>query len=119
MNNQAIQETLRMAKHFQESAFDELARPEEDVVHYMVCQSAHHSALQYLKAYLLTKEVELIEHPSLNELIRHCKLIDPKFDKLQIKAIYDTSHPEEIWEDRNMSNDFMQLLNDTISLIDS
>lgn len=68
-------------------ANQELFRPEEDVVSFLVCKNAQTAIEKYLKAYLYKNGVEAEEYASIKELYMACKKINPKFEEVDLGDI--------------------------------
>lgn len=65
-------------------ANEELFRPEEDVVTYKVCKNSQYAIENYLKGYLLRKDIDPSEYKTINSLYNRCKLVDKKFKNIDL-----------------------------------
>ncbi|MBT8289051.1 MAG: hypothetical protein HKN00_02390 [Flavobacteriaceae bacterium] len=74
------------AKHKLRQASDELYRPEEDVVSYMVCQNAHIAIENYLKGYLTQNQVDLSDFESVDQMYGKCKEINRNFEQINLSG---------------------------------
>ncbi|MDP2059298.1 MAG: hypothetical protein U1C58_00590 [Flavobacteriaceae bacterium] len=75
-------------------ANEELCRPEEDVVSFMVCKNAQFAIENFLIGFLLHNAVVPNSKSTINELYEQCRAIDKNFEKLDISAFECRSHHE-------------------------
>jgi hypothetical protein len=75
-------------------ANEELCRPEEDVVSFMVCKNAQFAIENFLTGFLLHNAVVPNSNATINELYEQCRAIDKNFEKLDISAFECRSHHE-------------------------
>lgn len=68
-------------------ANEELLRPEEDVVSYMVCKNAQHAIENYLKGYLLKNGINPDGFRTIDSLYKECKSINKDFEKVNLSGI--------------------------------
>lgn len=65
-------------------ANDELCRPEEDVVSYMVCKNSQYAIEKYFKGYLLENGIEPSKGESIKSLYDRCVKLENKFKELDL-----------------------------------
>ena len=68
-------------------ANEELFKPEEDVVSYLVCKNSQYAIEAYLKGYLNHRGFETHDKETLEGLFERCKSLDSKFSGIEIGAI--------------------------------
>jgi len=78
---------FKIAKENLKNANDELFKPEEDVVSYLVCKNSQFAIENYLKGYLTLRGFETNENETLDSLLDRCKLLDNKFNNVDINTI--------------------------------
>jgi hypothetical protein len=117
MYNEKIKTTLDEAEELFDAAKEELYKPEEDVVHYMVCHNAFKSVNQYLTGYLLNHGVEIYVSMSLAALLDQCRLIDKKFNDLNLDLLYTFNEDENIWMDIDNTLEYMELAAQTRKMV--
>lgn len=83
MENKAVGLFNEAVKKLQE-ANEELCRPEEDVVSYLVCKNSQYAIENFLKAFLLSKGIDPQDYKSINSLYEQCVAINPKFKNLEL-----------------------------------
>lgn len=115
--DQKFQTTLDQADELFDTAQNELARPEEDVVPYSVCRSAFKSVNKYLTGYLIKNGLEIHSSMSLEEMLKKCQEIDPKFNDLDLKLLYSTSEEENVWTDMKMVKEYIAMAEKTKKLV--
>jgi HEPN domain-containing protein len=75
-------------------ANEELFRPKEDVVSYLVCKNSQSAIENYLSGYLYSNGVDAKKFNTIESLYQQCKLINNKFEKVDLSdfqcKIYDT-----------------------------
>ncbi len=85
-------------KHFDKAqeqlhiANEELYKPEEDVVSYLVCKSSQHAIENYLKGYLSQRGFETSENETMEGLLNRCKSLDSKFNQIDLKTVDCRAH---------------------------
>ena len=83
-------------------ADDELCRPEEDVVSFLVCKKSQRATENFLKGFLLQNGVEPNGFNSLEELYNQCITINKNFKKFDLSNFkcksdhLDAKHCNEI-----------------------
>lgn len=117
MLDQQVKTTFEQAEEIYNNAQQELYKPEEDVVHYMVCHGAFKATYKYLKGYLLNHKVEVADKAPLETLIGQCRKIDPKFLALNLEKFYNATEEEDVWMDIGTAQEFLQMAADTRTLI--
>lgn len=70
----------------------ELYKPNEDIVSYSVCKHAQYAIENYLRGYLLQKGVNTVDFNTIEELFEQCKIIDKKFEKIDLSELDCKSH---------------------------
>ncbi len=83
-----FEEAIRMMKE----ASRELYRPEEDVVAFLVCKNAQSAIHNFLKGYLLKNGIETEKDETIEELYSQCKIIDKRFEKINLSGFNCQSH---------------------------
>ncbi|MCK4562005.1 MAG: HEPN domain-containing protein [Flavobacteriaceae bacterium] len=80
------------AKDNLKDANEELFKPEEDVVSYLVCKSSQQAIENYLKGYLSLRGFETNNDETLQSLLDRCKSLDSKFNHVDIETIDCKAH---------------------------
>jgi len=65
-------------------ANEELCRPEEDVVSYVVCKSSQKAIQNYLMGYLIEKGANPDYYETLDQLYEQCKKINKRFEEIDL-----------------------------------
>lgn len=65
-------------------ANQELYKPEEDVVSYLVCQKAQHAIENYLKGYLLKNGIDHSKFDSIEGMYHECVKLNKEFKKVDL-----------------------------------
>lgn len=73
-------------------ASNELYRPEEDVVSYLVCKNAQSAIQSFLKGYLVKNGIETEENATINEMYGRCIKINQRFEKVNLAGFNCQSH---------------------------
>ena len=73
-------------------ANDELCRPAEDVVAFMVCQNSHIAIENYLKGFLIENGIEPEASASVDSLYEQCKAMNRNFDKVNLSGFECEAH---------------------------
>lgn len=68
-------------------ANEELYKPKEDVVNFLVCKNTLFAIENYLKGFLSNRGFETPDDESLDILLNRCKLIDKKFNRINLSVI--------------------------------
>ena len=90
MNTNEISTKFEQAYQFLESAQDELYRPAEDAVPYMVFKSVRNSISYYLMGFLLKNEIEFNEKDTEEVLLKKCQSINDKFNNFDLSPMIFT-----------------------------
>ena len=81
---QQVQEFYETAVQKLKAANDELCRPEEDVVAFMVCKNSQVAIDNFLKGYLLQNEIAVDTDATIDDMYNQCKAINPNFTKIDL-----------------------------------
>ena len=73
-------------------ANDELCRPAEDVVSFMVCQNSHIAIENYLKGFLIENGIEPDASASVDSLYEQCKAVNRNFEKVNLSGFECEEH---------------------------
>ena len=73
-------------------ANEELFKPKEDVVSYMVCKNAQFAVENFLKGYLMKNGVDPDEYKTVDSLYKQCEKINPKFKRVDLTDFDCKSH---------------------------
>ena len=117
MFDQKVKSTLDQADELFNAAKEELCRPEEDVVPYMVCKNAYKSVDKYLTGYLMQNGIEIHNSMPLDRLINLCRDVDPKFNDLNVDPLIHTRNPEDIWVSMETVRKFIDLATQTRNMV--
>ena len=83
----------KASEHFDKAAKDirdanqELYKPEEDVVSFVVCNNSLGAIENYLKGYLASRGYTTSSEETIGQLMERCRMLDKNFHKIQIEAI--------------------------------
>ncbi|WP_258104370.1 hypothetical protein [Marinoscillum sp. MHG1-6] len=109
--------TLEKAEmHFQE-AMKEFSRPKEDVVPFMVCESAYNAVLNYFKAFIEDKEGIVDDSDSPAVLLAECRLLDPRFNELNVDLFDLKDKNDDVLMDMKTMHRYMSIMNTARSLV--
>lgn len=75
------------AKENLKTANEELFKPEEDVVTYLVCKNSQFAIENYLKGFLTSRGFETAQDETLQSLLDRCKSLNKKFNQINLEAI--------------------------------
>jgi len=84
--------------HFDEAiqkmkqASNELYRPQEDVVSYLVCKNAQSAITNFLTGYLLRQGIQPEENETIESMFERCKKINAKFENVNLEGFNCQSH---------------------------
>jgi len=73
-------------------ANEELFKPEEDVVSYLVCKNSQYAIENYLKGYLTLRGFETHENETMESLLDRCKSLNSKFNEINLNIIDCRAH---------------------------
>ena len=65
-------------------ANQELFKPEEDIVSYLVCKNSQYAIENYLRGYLLKNDIEHSQYKTIDSLYEQCKIINKNFKKVNL-----------------------------------
>ena len=82
------------AKSKLKQASDELYRPEEDVVTYLVCQNSHIAIENYLKGFLVQHEIDLRDYQDVDSMYTKCRELNRNFEQINLSGHACDSHVE-------------------------
>ncbi|MBL7472196.1 hypothetical protein [Robertkochia sediminum] len=87
MDTTAINYRFKTADRSLREAKEELNRPAEDVVPFMVCRSVRHSISNNLMGFLMKHGIQVDENAPVKTLLENCSAIDKKFRGLELTPI--------------------------------
>lgn len=116
MSTNVIKTKFEQGDQFLELAQEELNRPAEDVVSYMVCRSVRKSISSYLMGFLLKNEVVFDEEETVYDLLKKCQKINNEFSSIDLSPITFTKDYEYTAEINQMMRG-IDLANETKELI--
>lgn len=88
------QDHFEKAKKQLREANEGLFKPKEDVVTYQVCKNSLFSIENYLKGYLTKRGFETTSTESLDQLLERCRLLDKKFNQINLNVIDCSNNPD-------------------------
>lgn len=115
--DQKINSTLAQAEKHITEARNLLCKPEEDVVPYGVCKSAHQAIVNYLMAYLMRNGRDIPDTHTVENMLTYCREIDSKFNELHLAPFYHPTETEDIWMNLDTATDFLKMAETTKSLV--
>ncbi|RLD30762.1 MAG: hypothetical protein DRI70_00240 [Bacteroidetes bacterium] len=65
-------------------ASEELLKPEEDVVSYLVCKNAQHAIENFLKGFLLQNGIDVNNYKTIDSLYKQCESINKNFKEINL-----------------------------------
>ena len=80
------------AKENLKNANEELFKPEEDVITYLVCKNSQHAIENYLIGYLSSRGFETHKKETIENLLDRCKSLESKFNQVNIDTIDCKAH---------------------------
>ncbi len=117
MFDQKIKSTMSQADALLDAANEELCRPEEDVVPYMVCSNAYKSVGKYLTGYMMKYVIEIHNSMPLDTLLNLCKDVNPRFSELDLEPIVHTPNPDDVWVDMSTVKTYIDLATQTREMV--
>ena len=81
-------EAVQMLK----DAGDELYRPKEDVVSFLVCKNSQFAIQNFLRGYLLQHGIETADEDTIETLYNKCKSINKNFEKVDLQGFDCQAH---------------------------
>jgi HEPN domain-containing protein len=91
MERKAIKHFVNAQNKLKE-AKQELFRPEEDIVSYLVCKNSQHAIEDYLKGYLVKNGVQTENLTTIENLFDQCVSINPNFKKVDLSDFQCKGH---------------------------
>lgn len=117
MDNTTQQSTIQQADELLLTAQNEMCKPAEDVVDYMVCNNAYKAVKSYLAGFLLQQGVDGINtEMHTKDLLEQCQAIDPKFKALDLTLLYNKAEGADVFMDYATAKEFMELARQTQEL---
>ena len=98
MKTKKIQQMLNEANREYSIAVNELYRPAEDMVKFAVCLSVKDILANYLRAYLLYKDIEAPKKLSISQLLKQCKTMDIEFRDINLSPVICRAENGEVKE---------------------
>lgn len=98
----------KASEHFEKASKDireanqELYKPEEDVVSFVVCKNSLGAIENYLKGYLASRGFNTSSDETIGALMDRCRMLDKNFQSIKVEAIdcrntkEDNLHCDEI-----------------------
>jgi HEPN domain-containing protein len=80
------------AKKKLNEAKEELFRPEEDMVSYLVCKNSQVAIENYLKGYLLKNGVDIDDCKTIDSLFKQCVAVNSNFEKIDLSEFECKGH---------------------------
>jgi hypothetical protein len=120
MNNDQITKiTLDEAHAYYDTAQEELYRPEEDLVPFMICRSAFKSTGNYLAAYLFHEGIDVKDSMPLEYLLEACLEKNSRFNELNLDLLfYGNAHSVDIVNaDIDTMNKYLKIAAQTRDLV--
>ncbi len=78
---------LDTAQEKLKTANEELFKPKEDVVTYLVCKNSQYAIIAFLKGYLNHRGFATDDDETIEGLANRCIALDPKFKKIDLNVI--------------------------------
>ncbi len=85
-------EHFETAREKLNEAKEELFRPEEDIVSYLICKNSQHAIESYLKGYLLKNGVDIEDCNTIESLYKQCVAINSNFKKVDLTSFECKGH---------------------------
>ena len=117
MNDIKTSTMIGQANELLGSAAEELCRPAEDVVPYLVCSHAYKAVKKYLAGFLRQNGIELHNSLPLDQLQKLCRDIDPRFASLDFGPMLQSAEDEKIWTNMGTATRFMEIATATRNLV--
>ncbi|MEP0368302.1 MAG: hypothetical protein ABJN36_15615 [Cyclobacteriaceae bacterium] len=117
MNILLTNSTFDQAERFFHTAMEEYSRPEEDVVPYMVCQSAYSAVLNYLKSYIEAHERASLESDTPEVLLSECRIINSGFNDLNLDIFKLKDENDDALMSMSTMQRYMNILSQTRQLV--
>ncbi|XOV94829.1 MAG: hypothetical protein ACFHWX_09005 [Bacteroidota bacterium] len=117
MTTQLKEKLLTEAKSLVKTAKNELARPEEDVVTYIVCEKAYQSVKKFLMHYLEDNQIDLPGNHTIDELVKVCREFNPSFTTIDFEPMLEFRDKEDIWADMIVASLYVDIAEKTQQLV--
>ncbi len=98
MKNEKIQQLLTEANNEYRVAMSELYRPQEDTVQMAVCLCVKDILINYLRAFLLYKNMDAPKSMSVSQLLKQCKIADNDFREINLAPVICRAESGEVKE---------------------
>lgn len=116
MENLQINLAFEKGEELLRIAQDELCRPEEDVVPYMVFQKARLATSEFLISFLTHYGIEVYSiDPEV--LLNQCREINNNFYELNIKPLIKADTEEDVWVSPQSAKDFVMIAENTRAMV--
>jgi len=92
--DQKAKDNFKKAKQQLRTANEELYKPKEDVVSFLVCKNSLNAIENYLKGYLSKRGFDTKGSDSLDLLLERCRLLDRKFQQIDLSVIDCSANPD-------------------------
>lgn len=117
MNLELTHPTLEQAELNFQDAMEEYSRPAEDVVPFMVCDSAYKAVINYFKAFIEMKEGALHYSDSPRILLSECRILDPRFNELNIDLFDFRDKNDDVFMDMTIVRRYINIMSFTRRLV--
>lgn len=114
---QITKSTLETAEELLSRANNELCKPEEDIVHYSVCQNAYDAIVNYLGSFLIKNGSEFDKSSNIEDLLSRCRAIDNRFNELHLAPLYHPMQNKDVWMSLETVNSFMAMAKNTRKIV--
>ena len=101
------------AEDLLESAQEEMMRPEEDIVPYLVCQKCFYAISHYLKGYLKHQDINYSTEAELTELLDLALQSNDQFKAINRTFLKQPADTEDVWMNIDRARDFIELTKKT------
>lgn len=103
-----------------QEANEELCRPEEDVVSYLVCKNSQYAIESFLRGYLFKNNIEATGDENINTLYKRCVALNEKFGEIDLhdftckghdhnsRSCSDTNKVSKCYTIADKMNDFLR-----------
>jgi len=117
MNEELFKVKLQEAEDHYDAAWEEMARPEEDVVVYMVCKHAYNSVQHSLFGLLHRHGISEYPINSLQALLNECQKVDERFHALDLSPFLKLEDPEDVYMNIEVAKDHLNLAAKTKEMV--
>ena len=116
MENQQINLAFEKGEELLSIAQEELYRPEEDIVTYMVYQKAKLATSEFLISFLTHYGIEVSStEPQI--LLNQCRKINPDFNELNIDPMIKVWNDKNLWINSQPAKDFVTIAEETRAMV--